>query len=93
MNSRRTSPVGAMTAPACASRNSRSIFRCLENAAPPQMRMAAEVTLIATSPAAVFGLKHAQHGRLAGLLKMVNQVVDACRESVGIDLHRRELRA
>src|ERR1700731_3079014 len=51
MNSRRTSPVGAITAPACASRNSRSMAKCLENAAPPHARIAAEVTAIATSPA------------------------------------------
>src|SRR3954453_17175420 len=52
MNSRRTSPVGAMTAPACASRNWRSMFKGFENAAPQQARIAAEVTLITTSPAA-----------------------------------------
>src|SRR6266566_3197032 len=52
MNSRSTSPVGAITAPACASRNRRSMLICFENAAPPQMRMAVEVTPMATSPAA-----------------------------------------
>src|SRR5258707_406899 len=31
MNSRRTSPVGAMTAPACASLNGRSMIKCFEN--------------------------------------------------------------
>ena len=34
------------------SRNRRSIFVCLENAAPPQARMAADVTETAASPAA-----------------------------------------
>src|SRR5215472_2915865 len=52
MNSRRTSPVGAITAPAWASRNSRSMAVCLEKAAPPQTRIAVEVTAIAVSPAA-----------------------------------------
>src|SRR5262249_46591562 len=52
MNSRRTSPVGAMMAPAWASRNSRSMPVFLENAAPPHARIAAEVTLMAMSPAA-----------------------------------------
>src|SRR5205085_8106559 len=40
-----------------------------------------------------FCFKHAQHGCLAGLLKMLNQIVDARREAVGINLHGRELRA
>ena len=35
-----TSAVGAITAPARASRNARSIGSCLENAAPPQTRIA-----------------------------------------------------
>lgn len=71
----------------------RSMLKCFESAAPPQTRIAAEVTLIATSPAAALVSKHAQHGRLAGLLDMANQIVDARRHSVGINLHRRELRA
>ena len=33
--------LGAITAPACASRNSRSIVKCFENAAPPHARTAA----------------------------------------------------
>ena len=51
MNSRKTSPVGAMTAPAWASRKRRSMPVCFENAAPPQARIAADVTPIAMSPA------------------------------------------
>src|SRR6516164_1623483 len=43
-------------------------------------------------PCCGFGFKHAQHGCLAGLLKMLNQIVDACREPIHINLHRRELR-
>src|SRR5215469_11817352 len=66
MNSRSTSPVGAITAPAWASRNNRSTFICFEKAAPPQTRMA---------------------------LEMVDRVVDARRETVGVDLHGRELGA
>ena len=52
MSSRSTSPVGAMTAPACASRNRRSMLRCLEKAAPPQVRIAADVVVSALAPPA-----------------------------------------
>src|ERR1700756_5278768 len=38
-------------------------------------------------PCRRFGFKHAQHGCLAGLLKMLNQIVDACREPIRINLH------
>ena len=40
-----------------------------------------------------FGLEHPQHGRLARLFKVLDQIVDARRQPIGIDLHRRELRA
>ena len=43
--------VGAITAPACASKQAFDI-QCFENAAPPQIHIAVDVTLIATSPAA-----------------------------------------
>src|SRR5271168_3969295 len=52
MKSRNTSTVAAITAPAWASRNSRSMPVCFEKAAPPQARIAWEVTEIAASPAA-----------------------------------------
>src|SRR5262249_4900841 len=52
MNSRSTSFVGAITAPACASLKKRSMPACRVNAAPPHVRIANEVTAIAVSPAA-----------------------------------------
>ena len=93
MNSRRTSPVGAITAPAWASRNSRSMTMCFENAAPPQTRIAAEVTPMAMSPAAALVSSTRSMRRVPRPLEVINQIVDARREAVGVDLHRRELRA
>jgi hypothetical protein len=37
--------------------------------------------------------EHAQHGRLARTLEVADHVVDAGRKAVGLDLHRRKLRA
>src|SRR3954454_16183457 len=38
-----------------------------------------------------FSLQYTQHGRLPRFLKMLNQIVDPGRQSIGINLHRREL--
>ena len=54
--------------------------------------MAADVTETAASPAAALVFQHAQHGRVARALEMIDKVVDARREPVGLDLHSCELR-
>jgi hypothetical protein len=66
--------------------------KCFENAAP---RKCALLLRNADGHIACrgFALKHAQHGSLARLFKMLDQIVDARRQPVGINLHRRELRA
>src|SRR5713226_9580980 len=38
-------------------------------------------------------LKHAQHGGFSGALKVIDEIVDARRKPVSVDLHRRKLRA
>src|SRR6266700_6903536 len=38
-------------------------------------------------------LEHAQHGGLSGALKVIDEIVDARRKPVSVDLHRRKLRA
>src|SRR6266576_2822331 len=38
-------------------------------------------------------LEHAQHGGLSGALKVIDEIVDARRKPIRIDLHRRKLRA
>src|SRR5258705_7012117 len=38
-------------------------------------------------------LEHAQHGGIAGALKVIDEIVDARRKPVSLDLHRRKLRA
>lgn len=63
--------------------------KCFEKAAPPQTRRCHPDRDITGGR---FGLKHPQHCRFARFLKVINQIVDACRESIGIDLHGRELR-
>ena len=36
-------------------------------------------------------LKHAQHGGIAGALEVIDEIVDARRKPVSVDLHRRKL--
>ena len=69
------------------------MFMCLENAAPPQARIAAEVTLDRGIARSGLAFEHAQHRRLPRPLEMIDNVVDARREAIGVDLHRRKLRA
>src|ERR1700730_8272589 len=38
-------------------------------------------------------LEHAQHGGLAGTLKVIDKIVNARRKPISVDLHRRKLRA
>src|SRR5258705_9546599 len=38
-------------------------------------------------------LEHAQHGGIPGALKVIDEIVDARRKPVSVDLHGRELRA
>ena len=93
MNSRSTSPVGAMTAPAWASRNSRSMLVCFENAAPPQVAHRRRGDADRDVAGRGLGFEHAQHRRVPRPLEVIDEVVDARREPIGVDLHRRELRA
>ena len=94
MNSRRTSLVGAITAPAWASRNSRSMTVCLEKAAPPHIRIAVEVTRDGYLAGGGLALEHAQHRRLARPLEVrrTRSSTRAARPSVSICIDR-ELRA